>query len=186
METITKEILNLIGNKHTKVEIKEDFKGNYYSYITDTIYISKNYENRKAQKNINKKAASFIVVCHECIHSTQSKLLHILNIIFSNLSIVMFLISIICGVFGILPIWFKSITAIVITTSIVIRVILEVGAIDGSIVLANNVISQNIVSDISKQDIEYGSKYISKYKWLALVEMNLYKIISLILILVIR
>ena len=42
MEELTKEILKNLGNKHTKVALKQDFKGNYYSYITDTIYIANN------------------------------------------------------------------------------------------------------------------------------------------------
>ena len=186
METRTKEILDFLGNTHTKVEAKEDFNGNYYSYITDTIYISKNYENRKAPKNINKVAASFIVVCHECIHSMQSRLLHVQNIILSNLSIILFCISLFLSVFEIVPLWIKIITFFVTLTSIVIRVILELGAINGSITLANSVVSKNIFSDISKQDIEEGSRYIARYKWIALLEMNLYKIICLILILIIK
>ena len=76
MQELTKDILKILNNNHTKVELKEDFKGNYYSYLIDTIYISKNFKEQKAStkdKMMNKKVAELVTVCHECIHSTQNK-----------------------------------------------------------------------------------------------------------------
>ena len=46
MENLTKEILAYLKNEHTNVQLKEDFKGNYYSYLVDTIYISQNLEDK--------------------------------------------------------------------------------------------------------------------------------------------
>lgn len=189
MENIVKDILNYLGNTNTQVETKQDFKGNYYSYLTDTIYIAKDFENTKtpsAAKNINKKAAELVVVCHECIHSIQSKCMHILNTIFSNLSIVLALIYIITGMFWTASLWFKIATCLVILASIVIRLVLEVGAINGSIKLADDVVSKNIVDGPSQQDIQESKNYINKYKYIALAQMILDKIVFLILALTIK
>lgn len=188
MEALTKDILKELKNKHTKVESKEDFKGNYYSYLTDTIYIAKNFEEQKVPakaKTINKKAARLVVVCHECIHSVQSKCMHILNTLFSNLSILLAIISIVVGVFWTSPAWLKIVTCLVILTSIIIRLILETHAVNGSIKLAMDIVSKNMVEDISKKDIQQGAEYMNKHKYLALLQMVIDKIIFLILVLVI-
>jgi len=188
MEDLTKHILKKINNEHTKVELKEDFKGNYYSYVVDTIYIAKNFGNKKVPKsveNMNKKAAELIVVCHECIHSIQNKYMHILNTIFSNLSMILTIISIVIGVLWTSPLWLKIATIIALLISIIIRLILEVGAINNSIKLASDIVSNGMVEGVSNEDIEEGTKYIEKNKCLALLQMIIDKIIFLVLIFVI-
>lgn len=189
MESLTKHILKYLKNEHTRVELKEDFKGNYYSFIIDTIYIAKNFQEQKVPteaKNINKKASELVVVCHECIHSIQSKCLHILNMLLSNLSIILAIINIVLVLFWTSTLWLKIFTIIIILTSIIIRLILEVGAVNGSIKLASVLVSKAIVKGISKHDIEEGTKFIEKHKYLATFQMVVDKIILLILVLVIK
>ncbi len=189
MEKITKDILRFLKNEHTKVELKEDFKGNYYSWLVDTIYIAKNVKEQKVPtevKNMNKTAAKLVMVCHECIHSVQSKIIHLLNIIFSNLSIVLAITSIVMGLFWTSLLWLKIVTCSLILTSIVIRLILEVGAVKDSIKLASDVVSKNMIEGVSMQDIEEASKYINKHKYLALLQMVIDKVIFLILVLIIK
>ena len=80
MEDVAKQILKYLGNEHTQVERKQGFMGNYYSPLIDTIYIAENFETKEMPKgveNLNKKAAELIVVCHECIHSMQTKVIHL-------------------------------------------------------------------------------------------------------------
>lgn len=189
MENITKDILSCLGNTHTKVELKEDFKGNYYSYFTDTIYIAKDFATQKipsAVKSVNKKAAELIVVCHECIHSIQNKIMHILNTVFSNLSIILAIVCIFVAVFWTSSLWLKLIASTVITTSIIIRLILEIGAINGSVKLAESVVEKGIVKGVSKLNIETSINYIKSYKCLALFRMVLDKIIFLVLVIFIK
>ena len=70
--------------------------------------------------------------------------------------------------------------------SIVVRLILEFEAVNGSTKLAYNVVEKDIVQDVSKKDIEASAKYIGKYKYVALLRMVLDKIILLIAILIIK
>ena len=187
MVVLTKEILKHIGNNHTKVEVKEDFKGNYYSYITDTIYISKSLENKNEGKKerINKKAAAFVMLCHECIHSVQNKALHILNTVLSNLGIVLGIACIIIGIILENNLWLKLMAASILTISIFVRLFLENQAVKGSVKLAFNVVKVNKIADITQEDIQEGTQYINKYKWLALLKMVIDKIVVLIIILII-
>lgn len=189
MEKTAKVILKYIKNGHTNIELKENFKGNYYSYFNDTIYIAKDFQNSKSQqdaKSINKKAAELIVTCHECIHSVQRKYLHILNTIFSNLSIILAIVFVIIAIFGNGCLWFKVLVCSIITLNIIVRLILEIGAVNGSTKLAKDVVSKNIVSDVSQQDIIESIQFINKHKYLAFIQMILDKIILLVVILVIK
>lgn len=185
METITKDILNYIGNKHTKVKLKDDFNGNYYSYITDTIYIAKNFSSKNKPvnaKEFDKEAAELIIICHECIHSIQSKVMHILNMILSNISIILTVISIILGLFWTSPLILKIVTCLVLCLGIVVRLVLEINAVNKSIKLAFAIIQNGIVRDISKQNIKVGNDFIEKYKCLEYGRMIIDKIIFLILV----
>ena len=189
MIRLVKEILGFLNNQNTKVQLKKDFNGNYYSHITDTIYISDAFSDKKMPKhaqNINKKAAELIVLCHECIHSVQNKKLHILNTILSNLSIILTIICLVIGVLGKSVFWLEIVTVCVIIVGIIVRVILENGAINGSITLSKELVEKNKVNDITILDIEQSIKYINKYKCLALLRMVLDKITFLILILIIK
>lgn len=189
MEILTKEILKNLSNKHTKVELREDFKGNYYNYILDTIYIAKKVNQQKLSnkhKNINKKAANLVMICHECLHSIQNKWMHILNTILSNLSIVFTIIYVILAIFFKDILILKILTIGIILTSISVRLILEIGAINGSTELASNIVAQGITNEVSNEDIEDAVRYIEKHKYVALLNMILDKIIFLIVAICIK
>ena len=186
MEQVTINVLRFLDNNKTNVDVKEDFKGNYYSYITNTIYIGKKTNKKQPSHNIDKDASDLLMICHECIHSIQSKRMHILNTIFSNLSIIFSIICIFIGVFIDMPLWLRCVTGVVILFSVLLRLFLEIEAINGSIKLAFKVISKGIVKNISMQDMENGSDYINRYKYLALTQMISDKIIFLILVFIIK
>lgn len=188
-ENVTKEILETIGNNHTKVEVKEEFKGNYYSYITDTIYIAKHLRKQKKQKDmkdIDEDVAEMVVLSHECVHSKQNKMLHVLNTIFSNLSIVFTLFCIFASIFSSVNVLLKGISIAILITSIVIRLILEMGAIKGSIEVANKYINSNETTKFLQEDIVKSEEYINKHKAFALLTMILDKIVFLIIVIFIK
>lgn len=188
-EKVTKEILATIGNKNTKVEVKEDFKGNYYSYITDTIYIAKHFNEQqkaKATKDINENVAEIIVLSHECVHSMQNKKLHLSNTIFSNLSIAFALFCICMSIFSSVNIYLKATSIVILIISIVIRLILEMGAIKGSIEIANKYINNNETTKSLHEDIVKSKEYINKHKVFVLLTMVLDKIIYLTIIIFIN
>lgn len=189
MDIVARKILEHLGNKHTKVERKPGFMGNYYSPLIDTIYIAENFENTKVPDDagrINKKAAELIVVCHECIHSVQNKNWHILNTVFANISMLLSIVCICVSLLCTSPLWLKVVTAITLVTSIFTRLKLEKEAIDGSTKLAREVVETEIVDSVSDEDIQQSLQYINKHKWFALTQMVLDKIIFLVLVILIK
>ena len=189
MESITKQILNHLGNEHTKVERKQGFMGNYYSPLIDTIYIAEEFENTKmpnGTEKINKKAAELIVVCHECVHSVQNKSLHLLNTLFANLSLILSLTYIIMAVLGTSQLWLKIVTASALVLSIIFRLILEIWATNSSTKLAKEIVDKELVQDVSKEDIQEGVEYINRHKWVAYLQMISDKTIFLTLVLIVK
>lgn len=188
MENVAKQILNHLGNNHTKVERKQGFMGNYYSPLIDTIYIAEDFENTKlpnGAENINKKTVELIVMCHECIHSMQSKTLHVLNTIFANLSMVLFLAYVVMTIFWTSLLWIKIVTIVSLVVSIIIRLVLEIGATNYSTKLAKDIVDSGMIQDVTDEDVQQGMVYINKNKWFAFPQMVLDKIIFLIVVLIV-
>ena len=54
MKLDAKKILQDLGNTHTNIKFIPEFNGNYYNYITDTIYISSREKTNKIPKKFLK------------------------------------------------------------------------------------------------------------------------------------
>ena len=184
MEEITKDVLDYLNNNHTKVIEKEDFKGNYYSFLTDTIYLAKNFENTKIPKElegVDKRAGEIIVISHECIHSIQSKAFHFLNVIFSNLTIVLGLICMLLTVFNSKNQIINVITEVIVLFGIAVRLFLEAEAVNKSTVVAREVVKKYNI-DIDSSDIDESEKFMNKTQYLALINMIKDKLIVFLIV----
>ena len=130
--TLAQQILELLNNKNTKVQIKDNIKGNYYAFVNDTIYISSIASNTSGD---NKP----IVIAHECRHSIQNKKIQLVNTIISNIVLFLIVLSIILIFFNI-----DITTLVIIATSfnIVIREYLELDATYNSLKILLEYISK--------------------------------------------
>lgn len=146
--SVCEKILKLLKNTTTKVKVKENLKGSYYAYITDTIYLPKENINEDVEERL-------IVICHECIHSVQSKKMHKINFILSNFEILLSIILLISICLKTSFLWI--LVLVYLTTlvfSIIIRVILEKDAVKRSFPLTMNVINKKVVKcEINRVDM---------------------------------
>ena len=133
-------------------------------------------------KGISRDMGRIVTVCHECIHSVQKKYLHVLNIVLSNLSILLFLTCFFVRVLKETNIILNIITLIVLFISSILRIYLEMDAISGSINLSKKVIDKNIFKNISLEELESAKQYINKHKKCAVLGMIKDKIIMFIAI----
>lgn len=186
-ENLTKEVLALLNNKHTLVKESNDIEANYYNFVTDTIYLrTKIKENKSAKglENANPFCGNLVTICHECIHSIQSKMLHIVNLILSNISIILAIFSLILTVTIGKPNWFCAFSVIVILLAISCRLFLEVDAITRSTVLAEKSLEKISVQNVNIEDIQQAKKIIGKLLPAQLIKMVLDKIIMLVIIVI--
>lgn len=186
-ETLTKEILYLLNNNHTSIENVENIKTNYYNFVTDKIYLANNINDSKHKKgleNANPFCGELVTICHECIHSVQSKWLHILNLILSNLSIIFTIISFILMLFFSKPIWWIVISATIIVLAIFVRLFLEINAITRSVKTADRARETINISGVDKKDIVEARKIINKMMPFQIISMLADKIVMLIIVVI--
>lgn len=141
-----KEILQKEGNTHTNVVEVDSIKGAYYSYMTDSIYISSN-SAECSEKDI-------VVLCHECIHSMQSKVLHIANLVLSNMELVLFVATVACIVFEYSLVWLLFAYILCNVLSICIRCMLELPAMTCAFDLAKKYACGESIKKIEKAQVK--------------------------------
>lgn len=174
-EVLCKNILRDLKKQDVGVKVSQDIKGNYYSYIHNCIYLNSNNT-----ENIQDKAKECVVVAHECIHATQSKALHITNVILSNLEILLFIVFVIVRIAfkSILPLKLVYVTICVL--SLICRCILEIPAMINSFELARKYCN-NEINEVIQKDKKSAKKLLP----LGILSISWFKIIRLILVFVI-
>lgn len=90
---ICRHILKKLNNKDVKIEEDKNQKTCLYIAITNKIIIA----------NIKESYTRVQTICHECLHSIQSKKILLLNFIYSNLYLLYFFITAILGILGKVP-----------------------------------------------------------------------------------
>lgn len=189
MESVTNKdicelVLKVLDNQNVKVKLKKDINGNYYSFLNNTIYLTNRELNKEELKKPDLKCGQLITICHECIHSTQSRWLHILNVLFSNLAIVLALL------FFIRIIMYSGITLLgvlesfVLLVAILLRLILEIDAIKKSTFLAENLVRSNSIQSVTLEQISQAKIYINKLMPIQLIRIVALKILVLTTIIV--
>lgn len=185
MKLDAKKILQDLGNTHTNIKFIPEFNGNYYNYITDTIYISSREKTNKIPKKLqglNKEAGQYVMLCHECIHSIQSKTLHILNLVFSNLSLVLGTILIILKLFSKCNFALNILELILLLLSCIIRGVLEFDAINRSVILVKQYVQNDMIEGVANEDVFQISKAMKKLTPFQIIYMLKDKIILLLII----
>lgn len=159
-EEITKEILEKLNNKTTKLKCEEEIKGSYYVFLNDTIYLS----NNRASKDY----ARLTLIAHECIHSIQSKLGQVVNFLLSNLEMILFIIVAILKILKKTIPFLENLYWVIVTASILIRMALEMHASIRSISLTKEYMSKKI----KQEDTLFAMKII-RFQVMALLPFML-------------
>ena len=144
---ICMEILEKLNNKNVNIEETKDSKTSLYIAITNKIIIA----------NINDTFTRIQTIAHECLHSIQNRKILLSNFIFSNISIITFIIFTILILLNIGNSY--TYTQIFIGIGIigyVIKAYLENEAMSKAFYLAKEYINeyQEKNTDISKDDID--------------------------------
>lgn len=177
-EEMTKEILEMLGNKHTKIVLDEDIKNSYYVYLNDTIYLSN-------KQSVIEDSSRVMLISHEARHSVQSKILQILNFLFSNLELIAFVINIV--LFALKKYSIANIYPylIIFVLSVLFRFILEIDAVVSSVKISRKYLIEKINKDTLNKIIEIYSFKAKALIPLFLINLYLKKVIRLALLIVI-
>lgn len=180
-EKIAKDVLSYFSNNTTKVVIDDDIKGNYYVFLNDTIYISNNPKNKNASD-----FTRLTVTCHECIHSIQSKLEHLINYVFSNIELITFIVFFILKLFNVFNNQINIVYPIICVISILPRLHLENDAISRSFNLTKVFLEKY---NVKNNEVSYFTQYLNSKKCFMLISNIFYlsfgKILRMFIILAI-
>lgn len=144
---ICMEMLEKLNNKNVKIEEVKDSKTSLYIAITNKIIIA----------NINDTFTRIQTIAHECLHSIQNRRILLSNFIFSNISIITFIIFTILILLNIGNSYtYTQIFIGIGIISYVIKAYLENEAMSKAFYLAKEYINkyQEKNTDISKDDID--------------------------------
>ena len=175
-DVIVEKVLKELNNTTTKVIKDDDIKGNYYVFLNDTIYLSnKNKSSREYSR--------LTLICHECIHSVQSKILQVINFILSNLEILVFIICLFYKLVLKKENYIDNIYIISVIISLIPRFILEIHASISSIFLTRKYLLNN---DKTEEEANFAY-HIVKFQVIALlpfmlINLSLWKIARIIIL----
>ena len=82
---IAKEMLEMLDNNTVKIEEQKNTKTSLYIAITNKILIA----------DLKEHYARIQTIAHECLHSVQDRRLQLFNFIFSNITLLYFIIGIV-------------------------------------------------------------------------------------------
>ncbi len=170
-----KSVLKEEGNTHTDVVEVETTNGGYYSYVTDKIYIS--------NTTIDVTAKDVVVLCHECRHSMQDKRLHLLNVVLSNIEIILFVAITLYILFAKFSMWCVAIYLTCNILSIVVRCILELPVMLSSFDMAKKYCDSQMRAEIEckqKQSKKMLPLGILSFTWSRIFRICLVIVLSVI------
>ena len=172
-EFVAKEILEMLNNNKTKIEIDSDTKSNLYIFLNDTIYISKNKKD-----DFNR----ICVIAHECIHSIQSKSAQILNFVLSNIELILFivLIALFCFKLKFMPLLILYVLTNIF--SIGIRLYLELSAVFGSIKLSDKYFKNYLEDNIRDYIVNIYKSQIKTLLVFFILKLFLFKVVRMFFI----
>lgn len=179
--TLSKEVLNYLDNSATKVVFDDDIKGSYYVFLNDTIYITKNNSSKST-----KEFSRLTVICHECIHSIQSKILHGINFVLSNIEVIVFIVCLILKLFNMFGNIVNVVYPVFCFICIIPRIILENDAIDRSFDLTELFLEKYNVPDT---DVLYFTSYLKSQTLISkvsnILSFTVWKIIKILIIIIV-
>ena len=172
-EFVAKEILEMLNNNKTKIEMDSDTKSNLYIFLNDTIYISKNKKD-----DFNR----ICVIAHECIHSIQSKSAQILNFVLSNIELILFivLIALFCFKLKFMPLLILYVLTNIF--SIGIRLYVELSAVFGSIKLSDKYFKNYLEDNIRDYIVNIYKSQIKTLLVFFIIKLFLFKVVRMFFI----
>ena len=171
---ICTKILEKLDNKKVKIEEEKDSKTSLYIAISDKIIIA----------NIKDTFTRIQTIAHECLHSVQSRTMLLFNFIFSNISLLYFLVAIFLVLFNVLDGFvFIQIYIGIGIISYVIKSYLETDAMTKAFYIAKEYMEETAKAsaNITKEEVDILLDNIAKLNKIGISLTNFYLIVGIML-----
>ena len=171
---ICTKILEKLDNKKVKIEEEKDSKTSLYIAISDKIIIA----------NIKDTFTRIQTIAHECLHSVQNRTMLLFNFIFSNISLLYFLVAIFLVLFNVLDVFvFIQIYIGIGIISYVIKSYLETDAMTKAFYVAKEYMEETAKTsvNITKEEIDILLDNMKKLNKIGIPITNFYLIVWIML-----
>ena len=171
---ICTEILEKLDNKKVKIEEEKDSKTSLYIAVSDKIIIA----------DIKDTFTRIQTIAHECLHSVQNRTMLLFNFIFSNISIIYFLVAIFLVLFNVLDGFvFVQIYIGIGIISYAIKLYLETDAMTKAFYVAKEYIEETSKTsvNITQEEVELLLDNMEKLNKIGIPLTNFYLIVGIIL-----
>lgn len=169
---ICKKILEKLNNKDVKIEEENNSKTSLYIAISNKIIIA----------NINDTFTRIQTIAHECLHSVQNRRMLLFNFIFSNISIIYYLVAIFLVLFNVLDGYiFIHIYIGMGIISYVVKSYLETDAMTKAYFIAKEYMEETttINTDITKSEVNILLDNMAKLNKIGIPLTNFYLIVGI-------
>ena len=169
---ICKKILEKLNNKDVKIEEENNSKTSLYIAISNKIIIA----------NINDTFTRIQTIAHECLHSVQNRRMLLFNFIFSNISIIYYLVAIFLVLFNVLDGYiFIHIYIGMGIISYVVKSYLETDAMTKAYFIAKEYMEETttINTDITKSEVNILLDSMAKLNKIGIPLTNFYLIVGI-------
>lgn len=171
---ICTKILEKLDNKKVKIEEEKDSKTSLYIAISNKIIIA----------DIKDTFTRIQTIAHECLHSVQNRTMLLFNFIFSNISLIYYLVAIFLVLFNVLDGFvFVQIYIGIGIISYVIKSYLETDAMTKAFYIAKEYMEETAKAsaNITKEEVDILLDNIAKLNKIGIPLTNFYLIVGIML-----
>ena len=171
---ICTKILEKLDNKKVKIEEEKDSKTSLYIAISNKIIIA----------DIKDTFTRIQTIAHECLHSVQNRRMLLFNFIFSNISLLYFLVAIFLVLFNVLDGFvFIQIYIGIGIISYAIKSYLETDAMTKAFYIAKEYMEETAKAsaNITKEEVDILLDNIAKLNKIGIPLTNFYLIVGIML-----
>ena len=175
-EIICKEIQHFLGNE-CEIKLDDEAKSSAYIFFQNKIILSNTEDSKKNYTRI-------LFIAHECIHSIQSRMTHIINFVLANIRNIYDIILLVLLMIGRGSLELIMVSFLISFLSFYYRMILEVDAIYRSVIVSRKYLKENNLEFVADRYEEIIPKTISGlyftyivpilFKLLIFVSLNLF------------
>lgn len=172
-EMICKEIQNIVGSK-CDIKLDDEAKSSAYIFFQNKIILSNTKSNKEDYSRV-------LFIAHECVHSVQSKMMHIINFVVANIKNLYDVILFFVLILGKGSLEMITISFLISFLSFYYRITLETDAVYRSVILARKYLGNNKLSNVADRYEYIVPKTISgmyfSYITPALIRLTIFMVI---------
>ena len=177
-------MLKLLKSSKTKVEISGDVKNEKYSFISDTIYISSTVKSKqKGLEDANPFCLKLVSMYKLYFSSKQANLLHFIQLMLTNISLIMFGMTILFRITLGKSRGVCILTSLVILLATGLELFMENNAYKRACAYIKKNVSKIGDEDITKENVNSVEKLVNKNKLKLIINKELYRIILFLILL---